>query len=295
MVKTKKLLTSAHGVILDTHEQNKATEGKYRDWALTIYSVEPPTFHAHQTRYLIFGDETCPTTKRKHWQTYVVFNFQKTFSAVKKMYKGAHIEPCKGSPEANIKYCKKEGKWTDFGKAPAQGERGDLTDLKDDIVAGITTCDDIIMDNPMIYHMYGRTLSKIEDLCLRKKFRTTMTKGIWYWGKTGVGKSHAAFQNYNPATHYKYPNDLGWWDAYKQQDTVIINEFREGTMSYDFLLELVDKWAMEVRRRCKEPMPFTSKTVIITSCLPPERIFTNCREEDPIEQLTRRFEVIELK
>lgn len=289
-----KLLTSAQGVILNTPEQKKGTEGKYRDWALTIYSGEPPTFHADTTKYLVYGDEICPTTGRQHWQTYVVFNYQKTFSAVKKLYKGAHLEPCKGSPEANMRYCKKEGKWKEFGKAPAQGERGDLIEVKEDILNGKLTCEDIIIENPMLYHQYGRTLDKVEDIALRRKFRKKMTEGIWYWGRTAVGKSHEAYKDFTPETHYNYPNDKGWWDGYRQQETVILNDFR-GDMPYNELLQLIDKWPHNVRRRCREPMPFTSKRIIITSSLPPEEVYHNRAEKDNIDQLLRRIKVIELK
>lgn len=293
-MKEKILLKSAQGVILDTPEQIKGTSGKYRDWALTIYSKSLPTFHADMTKYLVYGDEICPTTGRQHWQTYVVFNYQKTFRTVQKLYPGAHLEPCKGSPEANMRYCKKEGKWKEFGKPPAQGERGDLIEIKEDILNGKLTCEDIIIENPILYHQYGRTLDKIEDISLRKKYRKDMTIGIWYWGKTNVGKSHTAFLDFTPETHYNYPNDKGWWDGYRQQETVIINDFR-GDIPYNELLQLIDKWPHNVRRRCREPMPFTSKTVIITSSLPPEEVYHNRAEKDSILQLIRRLKVIELK
>ena len=145
----------------------------------------------------------------------------------------------------------------------------------------------------MKYHQYGRTLNKIEDLAMRNKYRSEMTKGIWYWGETGVGKSHKAFEGFNPKTHYVLPNDNGWWDAYTQQDTIIINDFR-GEIRYNELLNLVDKWPFNVKRRNREPIPFISKTVIITSSLKPEDVYHNRNDEDKIEQLLRRFEVIKV-
>ena len=67
------------------------------------------------------------------------------------------------------------------------------------------------MTNPEAYHQYGpRTLTKVEDIALRSKFRTEMTTCEWLSGPTGVGKSHRAFQGFTPDTHYVWKlNDGG--------------------------------------------------------------------------------------
>ena len=143
----------------------------------------------------------------------------------------------------------------------------------------------------MLFHMYGRTLTKLEDLRMRKLFRNFMTQGVWIWGPTGTNKSRMAFEGFTPETHYNLVNDRGWWDGYCQQETVIINDFR-GWIPYDELLQLVDRYPYSVRRRGREPMPFLSKKVIITSALPPSKVYCNRNEGDSIEQLLRRFDVI---
>lgn len=243
--------------------------------------------------YMIVGEEV-GEKGTPHYQGYIHFKNAIEFNTLKKILVRAHIEVAKGSPEQNRTYCTKEGKiLVEMGELPkGQGCRTDLNKIKDNIVNG-DKVDNIIMETPMVYHQYGRTLNKIEDLCMRKKYRTEMTKGIWYFGSTGVGKSHLAFDGFTPETHYVYPNDNGWWDGYTQQDTVIFNDFR-GEITYNFLLQLVDKWPLTVKRRCREPMPFTSKLVIITSSLAPEDLFNRRNEEDDIAQLMRRFEVFEV-
>ena len=99
----------------------------------------------------------------------------------------------------------------------------------------------ILVEEPIKIHQYGRTLEKIDDLRMSKMFRTEMTDGIWLWGGTGTGKSHEAFSGYNPDTHYMWVNDKKWWDQYKQQDIVILNDFR-GEIAYNELLQMIDKW-----------------------------------------------------
>ena len=249
--------------------------------------------------------EICPTTKRLHIQAYVKFTNTVKMTGVKKIFgESTHCElRHKDSTDlACYNYCtktetRKEGTTPFFfGEVIGrQGERTDLEVLKDQITSGEITVEEIALEMPDTYHQYGRTLSKIEELALRKKFRTEMTKGIWYYGKTGVGKSHTAFKDFHPDTHYVWKlNDHGWQDGYTQQKTVIINDFR-GEIPFGELLTLVDKWPHTVPRRSREPMPFISETVIITSCKHPREIYHRSTEDnDKLEQLERRFEIKEL-
>lgn len=241
-------------------------------------------------KYIIFGFENCPTTGTPHIQGYVDWINPRTIGGLKKINKSIHWEIRKGTFDQAVDYCKKTGLFVEFGEPNQQGARTDLTKIKTDIINGLKV-DDIAIDNPELYHKYGRTFNKIEDIAMRRRFRTTMTRGIWYWGPTGVGKSHLAFEGYTPETHYVHPNDNGWWDGYAQQDTVIINDFR-GEISYNDLLKLVDKWPEKVKRRGREPLPFLSKTVIVTSSLHPAAVYKRRNEEDSLEQLFRRFEIV---
>lgn len=224
-----------------------------------------------------------------HLQGYIEFKHSVRFSTLKHLSPKAHWERALGSELHNYAYTGKDQNYFRKGTAGKQGERTDLNLIKDDIMNG-KKVDDLVLEKPMVYHQYGRTLTKIEDLAMRKKYRTEMTKGIWIWGKTGVGKSHMAFEGFTPETHYVLPNDNGWWDAYTQQETVIINDFR-GEIPYNQLLQLIDKYPFCVKRRNREPMPFISKTVIITSSLPPEKVYKNRDAEDSICQLIRRLEI----
>ena len=179
------------------------------------------------------------------------------------------VKICKGTPEENRTYCggddykcEKTGKvklsnpeFFEFGDVPQMGKRVDLDKVKDDILSGEYTVDELCCVNPIMIDKYGRTLDRLEDIRMRGIERTEMTKGIWYWGPTGVGKTHKAAET--PGTKYWVPNDGGWWDAYKQQDVVILNDFR-GHIAYGELLQMVDKWPYAVRRRGRQPMPFTS-------------------------------------
>lgn len=256
--------------------------------------------------YFCASPEICPTTKAKHLQFFIYFKSAKTLSAAMKWLKKnlgftRPIKICKGTPEQNRRYCgaedyededgKKKEANDDFfecGECPQKGARKDLSELKDAILAGETTVDDIACERPMAVHQYGRTLDRIEDIRMRSVQRTEMTKGLWLWGPTGTGKSHRAAQC--EGSQYWWTNDNGWWDGYKQQDVVILNDFR-GNIAYSELLQMVDKWPYAVRRRGREPMPFTSKLVVVTSSLHPKDVYKNLAADDKLAQLERRFDI----
>lgn len=243
-------------------------------------------------KWCVAGQEIAPETKKIHWQGVIYFKEQHNLTGVIKKMKPRHVELCYSSADDNEKYCKKDGNVViEIGDKPQQGKRTDLIDIAKQIKEG-TSVVDIADANPNAYHTYGRTMNFLEDIAQRKKFRNWMTKGTWYWGKTGVGKSCTALEGYTPETHYLYPNDNGWWDGYAGQETVVINDFR-GCIPYGTLLQLVDKWPTHVRRRCREPAPFLAKHVIITSALKPSEVYNNLAETDSLDSLLRRFEIIQ--
>lgn len=244
-------------------------------------------------RYIVFGKEVAPSTGTKHIQGYIYFDDAKSMSATKKILGDSkvHISKANGTAEQNRKYCTKDGDYFEHGLKPEQGKRTDLTTLRDVIMKGEKTVDQIATEDPMAYHQYGRTMEKLEDIAQRSKFRTEMTECKWITGKTGSGKSHEAFKEYNPSTTYVLnTEDKGWWDGYNGQKTVIINDFK-GEIRYGQLLQLIDKWPYSVPRRNRAPFPFTSKNIIITSIFNPAEVYHNLHKGDGIDQLMRRIHV----
>ena len=194
----------------------------------------------------------------------------------------------------NEAYCSKENRYHHFGTKPQQGKRYDLEMVRDEISSGSKTVEEICVSHPMLYHQYGRTLEKLEEINLRKKFRTWMTTCDWVYGKTGTGKSHYAFENYHPDTHFVYnPQDNGFWNGYSGQETVIINEFR-GQIPYGELLDLIDKWPKTVKVKGKSPIPFLAKHIIITTPMKPSEVYSNLSFNDDLSQLLRRINLIQL-
>lgn len=256
-----------------------------------------------QIRYIAYGQETCPETNRPHHQAYVYMHnlrngqSRKVLSAIGKMFGPTHcnVEPMYGSILQNESYCSKENELTKHGDEPKQGARMDLDETKDEIMKGDISVEDIAVECPMMYHQYGRTLEKIEQIALRKKWRTWKTEGTWIYGDSGTGKSTEAFKNYNPETHYSKNLNEDWWDGYTGQETVILNEFR-GQIKFSELLDLVDMHPKTVRIRNREPVPFLAKKLIITSIKNPRECYPNVEQEgEPWAQFERRFKEIKME
>ncbi|AXH78050.1 MAG: helicase [Cressdnaviricota sp.] len=255
----------------------------------------------YEWSYMHAAQEKCPTTNKAHVDGYYETIDRRRLSTELNKFKKVfgpgwgNLQIARGNAGENIDYSEKEeGTFYVQGTvAPTQGERVDIKRKCDEILAGETTVDQEMKEDPEFYHKYGRTMRNIEDIALRDQFRTEMTTGIWYWGPTGTGKSHTIFKNYSPKTHYIWKNDKGWQDGYVGQPIVIINEFR-GHIAYNDLLEMLDKYPLCVSRRGREPAPFLAKQILISSSLAPEDVYRQRNEKDSLTQLLRRIQVVNL-
>lgn len=257
-------------------------------------------YEKYGMHHLVAGKEVCPSTGTDHVDFYYeICTDRKEMTEVKKFVKTfgegwGRLKKARGTAGENFDYSTKEDReMIRLGDPVTKGERSDLKELVDFVKVGEVNTEQILLDNPEMFHQYGRTLEKAEDVYLRSRFRTEMPTAYWLWGSTGTGKSHEALHDYTPVTHYTWKDDNGWQDGYRQQPTVVLNDFR-GELPYNQLLQMIDKWPYFVRRRNREPMPFTSARIIITSSLPPHKVYNKRDQEDDLAQLLRRVQVIEV-
>lgn len=267
--------------------------------------------------YVVAGYEQCPTTGREHWQIFCQTHKQYTLNTGNQFFPGAHHDRAMASDyRESAGYCKKgyhsidkptdgwrvffsrtvdePGDWrypVEYGTIKLNGKRKDLQDACEDIKAGRTTVRQIVAKNPDLFHTYGRTLERVEDMINEDKFRTEMPEVIWYYGPPGTGKSHTVYDGFDPRTMYNWKDDKGWWDGYRGQETVIINEFK-GQISLAEMLCLCDKFPYEVRRRGRPPHPFLATKILITSSKHPVDYYQDTGES--MMQLTRRITIVHL-
>lgn len=273
-----------------------------RDWCFTLNNYTPEEVAALKTlaedgkvKYIVWGYEVAPTTGTPHLQGYMEFPRDRQRSTIVRMpgcARLANVQERHGTQEQAINYCKKDGNWEEHGTRKSQGARNDVKELVAKIKAGELTVDEIALEDPVLYNQYGRTLREIEDIVRRKLRRpAVMPNCFWYYGETECGKSHAAIAEAGPDRYDYNPDDHGWWDAYRGEKNVVINELRGG-IPYATLLRLCDKWPTTVPRRGREPTPFMAENIWVTSSMHPSRVYPNLDEQDSLEQLRRRFKIV---
>lgn len=123
------------------------------------YVGEPP-YTDMIMRFHAYGDEVGDAGETPHWQGYIQFRKQVTAGQCKLALKcnWAHVEIMRGNLKHNENYCKKEHKYKKFGEYCPQGHRGDLEQMCADIREGKVTINDVIVQYPMMYHLYSKTL-----------------------------------------------------------------------------------------------------------------------------------------
>lgn len=288
-----------------------------RNFAITIWKPEEMSsfqkFVGERCNYWVYGREIAPSTGNVHIQAYMQFSNPQRFSTLKKIIPTAHLEESQAqNARAAAGYCKKgsceqrpEGGWGEFFDSPhptwegeeggtlkQQGKRTDLQQLAQQVLSGETTVNDIAREQPNSFHVYGRTLERLQDLHDRKRKRDWQTQGYWIHGPTGTGKTRAIQETFGSNVYWHEMDDKGWWDAYNGEEVVALDDFR-GEISFGKLLRLADRYPCTVPRRGRQPLPFLAKVLVVTSPLPPEQIYTALPPGDSMDQLRRRFIVLE--
>ena len=97
-----------------------------------------------------------------------------------------------------------------------------------------------------------------------------------FWGQTGTGKSHKAWEE---ATFNAFPKDPNtkFWDGYSGQENVVIDEFR-GSISISHILRWLDKYPVIVEIKGSS-VPLKAKKIWITSNLHPKDWYPGLDDE----------------
>jgi len=109
-----------------------------------------------------------------------------------------------------------------------------------------------------------------------------------FWGDTGTGKSHRAWEEAGCGSYSKDPLTK-WWDGYKGQENVIIDEFR-GIIQLAHLLRWFDKYPVCVQTKGAY-VPLCATNFWVTSNLDPRSWYPDLDSEST-RALLRRLNII---
>lgn len=244
--------------------------------------------------YLISCREIAPTTGHVHMHVYA--HFSQTYRLPQKIRDlGCHIEICKGSPQQNIKYIRKDGDIIDeIGTEPRQGART-IKELRE------ANIDDI---DPHLFRVKKQIDAEAHDLEVFMGMLDEIEKDelkrpdvIYITGDTGKGKTYRAYkralrdfpkQKIGKLTLKNDFVDIINPDA----DCFIIEEFRPSQIKATDFLQLTDKYGY----RCNVKGGFTTlrpKCLIICSIIPPEEIYRDEINKQFIRRITEMINMDE--
>lgn len=259
---------------------------KYRSWCFTINNWDASDrINATEVSadYIIFGEEV-GEQGTPHLQGYVHFKSQKTMSAVKKAFKCSkmHLEAAKGDADANKKYCSKGTNIFEHGDMPQAGKRNDLVEIRASLkrVPSLR----VVLDLNPSYQ--GFQMAK-QILTLTQPPRRSNIEVYWYYGPTGCGKTHQAYDDTGDDEDTFVCNGTGqWWDGYDGQSKVIFDDYRRDFCKFHELLKICDKYRYRVPVKGAF-MPFAGTRLWITTPKSIDETWEG-RTEEEIGQLKRR-------
>lgn len=235
-------------------------------------------------KYLCFGIEV-GESGTPHLQGYVEFKNPRAFTAVCKLLKG-HVELRKGTAKQASDYCKKDGKFEEFGvMSNPNGKRKDYDAIKEGVIEG-KGIKDMLLDG-VIGDTF--TLSFAERISkYLEPSRDWECKIIWLYGETGTGKSKWAKEYVKEKSYWKANRSDKWWDGYDGQDIVWIDDLRGDWCKFHDMLTYADMYEVKVevkggyrQLRCNE--------IIVTCPYRPEDVWKN---QEDMKQLIRRIKSI---
>lgn len=179
-----------------------------------------------------------------HFQGFIVLCRAQRLSFVQKLIRACHWAIAL-KPDAAEAYCRKDdtridGPYTIGSWDPnthGQGKRADLIQFRDAVKSGRTFRELIEDDQYLpVLARYPKFLEKLFEVYEPQRTKTTELHLVY--GAPGLGKTTFVLEQC-PDAYWKQAG-TGWWDGYRGQRDVIIEEFK-GWMPFHWILRLADK------------------------------------------------------
>lgn len=225
-------------------------------------------------------------TEYLHWQILVAFSKKKTLRQVKTCYgEDSHWELSRSGAAAE--YVWKEdtrvpGTQFEFGAKPI--DRADPTDWES--IWELAQAGNYLAIPAQIRVQSYRTLRSIETDYAQP---VSMERSCHvYWGSTGTGKSRRAWDLAGVGAYPKDPRTK-FWCGYRDQEAVVIDEFRGG-IDISHMLRWLDRYPVIVEIK-GGAVVLRATTIYITSNMDP-RLWYPDLDEQTLAALLRRLNIV---
>ncbi|MEH0962211.1 hypothetical protein V6M83_00055, partial [Streptococcus anginosus] len=202
--------------------------------------------------YYVFGHEI-GENQTPHLQGLVSFSKRHRLSSLKTLLGTRyHFEPCRVLSAA-ITYCKKDGKYEEWGDIPSGPDHSSEQRMNTkEVVAsdwfqlaakGRDGLEEFTKRHPVEMLWHGHVFVKNYMFTIRPPFRKNV-RCMWIHGPSGVGKSKFAYEKM-PSAFRKDPYTK-WWDNYFHETQCIIDEFEPQQIPVGYLLQWLDPYPVYV-------------------------------------------------
>lgn len=252
-----------------------------RGWCITAWESEWDSCKKllQSADYSIWGHETCPSTGKKHLQSYGYWHNKISFNEIKRWLPTSNFRAANGNAAQNRAYCCKEGDFEEHGDMPSQGSRNDIADFRDAILAGASE-EELIMEFPTMMAKYDRFYQRCRNIVLKKEAKKMEAPEVTVLiGAPGIGKTKHIYDHERTDDVYKVEVGDGssgsvFWDAYSGESVILIDDFHSN-LKLDYMLRLLDRYPMKLNIKGGYTWK-CAKRIYITSNIPIERWYPNC-------------------
>lgn len=242
-------------------------------------------------RYAIIGKEK-GANGTPHLQMYFYFKEKKSLRQMKDLSERAHWEQAKGTPEQNVEYCSKEKDFWETGAKPmSQKDKGLAGKRAYEDAWKLAKKGDLEAIDPGIRITNYNTLKRIAHDFAERPESIAVLEHEWRWGPTGTGKSRPIQEGtYGP--FYSKSASNKWWDGYKDEEVVLIDDFDKDHFKLGYELKVwSDHYAFHAEVK-GGTIFIRPKKIIVTSNWKIDEIWVDEQIKGPLH---RRFKEIEFK
>lgn len=265
-----------------------ALKGRY--WLLTIPHADfkpSESLIRNDLVYIKGQHERGTSSGYEHWQILVAFSKQITLNQCKGYFTNtAHCELSRSSA-ANDYVWKEEsriGEQFVYGKLPiSRARKPDWDAIFESAKEGDM---DAIPSDIKIRHYSALKRIRVDNST--PPTRDSIEINV-YWGDSGTGKTRRAWYEAGDDVYIKNPNTK-WWDGYRGQTTVIIDEFT-GRIDLSYLLTWFDRYPCNVEVKGYST-PLLATRFFITSNINPVNWYSDINEEQRRGLLRRLSQVV---
>lgn len=275
-------------------------------------------------RYFVGGFEKCPTTGKPHIQGYFQLKSKKSSKALCDLFYsmlvadsrvGGYLKPAfriaaqragdrEGDPltgaDKNVIYCKKDGRFFEWGELSRQGEKKEsrldqcVSDIKGHKFVSIS---DVAWEYPREYVLHARGLSALQEMSECKLDHSRSRPEMYIFvGPSGVGKTEGAKFWIRNVSEYRLPEQCyhfydysggKFWDGYRGQPLVVFEEFACQLPVHEFL-QIISGCSKRVHVKSSSVM-LRAHVFVFTTQVPLVDWYKNVTDDRDYKAVQRRL------